>query len=104
MTEQEPFIPCDEPGCDTGWPGSPCWLPDDGEQPSYYYCAKHAAPLFCLGCGQFNGGIESFEFNPRGLCEHCDVDLQEPRYDDDDDDGYDPRDFPTVTDGMLGRI
>lgn len=54
--------------------GAPCWLPDDLDQPSEYLCAEHAYQAgYCKGCGQFWGGVESFEFRTeyRGFCDNC---------------------------------
>lgn len=78
-------IDCDEPGCETGDPVIACWLPDDTDEPSDHLCLKHASEHgYCWGCGQFWAGIESFDFNPRELCDNCDVEFSEPDYDEDD--------------------
>ena len=38
-----------------------------------YFCSDHMGPAgFCLGCGSFWGGVESFHFgDPRYLCDDC---------------------------------
>jgi len=52
----------------------------------YYYCAKHIQDGgFCLGCGAFCAGIESFDFSPVGLCDSCRAEL--------DDDWSDAEDY-----------
>lgn len=37
------------------------------------YCYEHAGEMgFCLWCGHFYGGVESFEFNnPGKICDNC---------------------------------
>lgn len=66
----------------------PCWLPDSryGEDdPDDRLCAEHCQDEgYCWGCGHFWAGIESFDFNPNGLCENCKDEYAEPDYDDDD--------------------
>lgn len=43
----------------------------------FHYCSKHAeANGFCCCCGDFWGGIESFEFWHPGLCDNCYDDIQ----------------------------
>lgn len=43
------------------------------KSPDDWYCHKHAHSAgYCWSCGQFWGGIESFEFRANGLCDHCD--------------------------------
>jgi hypothetical protein len=53
-----------------------------------YLCAEHASDYFCIHCGNFWAGVESFDFSPiKGVCENCRVEYE----DDDDeyeDDGY----------------
>lgn len=66
--------------------GNPCWLPDDRDEPSEYYCAHHMYDAgFCPGCGNFWAGVESFDFSRTGLCENC---ASQGDYDDDDDDDW----------------
>lgn len=67
---------CDEPGCELE--GRACFLPThdqpagEDEHPDAYYCAEHAfANGFCRGCGDFWGGVESFEFANGGYCDNC---------------------------------
>lgn len=83
---------CQHEGCVN--PGQPCFLPDDGDEASMYYCWEHMHTNgFCPGCSQFWGGVEDFEFDPHGYCSNCrdnpDVTGAEP----DDDDDW-PRDYP----------
>ena len=55
----------------------------DPEKFTYFYCTEHAKQAgFCWGCGDFWGGVASFEFG-NGLCENCLVEEQD--YDDEDD-------------------
>ncbi|MDZ7970502.1 MAG: hypothetical protein RM368_37190 [Nostoc sp. DedSLP03] len=74
-----------------------CFYPDnETEQPNEYYCTVHAAKHgFCYMCGQFWGGVESFEFatifgGSEGVCEICDylASAELGEFDDDDDDCY----------------
>lgn len=104
--ETETGIKCEVEGCD--WLGTACFYPDNsiyglsdeeieaGEaekaEPDHYYCAKHAHKSgFCFGCGEFWGGVESFDFGAgarSGLCENC---LSNGDFDDEEeeeDDGY----------------
>ena len=61
---------CEHEGCKE--PGLACFLPDDQDAPSYFYCRDHAQEGgFCSACGNFWGGVESFEFDPDGLCDNC---------------------------------
>lgn len=75
--------------CDN--PGAPCFLPGR-QEPEGYYCTNHAQQEgFCWGCGQFWGGVESFEFSDTGLCEECEQEQEaedQPFYDWDDDDWW----------------
>ena len=65
-----------EDGC--GNAGFECFLPDDENQASYAYCVEHAFDNgFCRSCGQFWGGIESFEFLNGGLCDNCKDELEQ---------------------------
>lgn len=62
---------CGFPGCRDF--GNPCWLPDDiYSRPSEHFCAAHMYDQgYCVGCGQFWAGIESFDFSRTGLCDNC---------------------------------
>lgn len=65
----------------------------DGE--TVWYCEEHARRAgFCVGCGGFWGGVESFEFSRYpGYCEECswEFDRMAAWSDEPDDDwGYDP--------------
>ncbi len=58
-----------------------CTLDDETGDPDYF-CIEHAPFMgHCYICGQFWGGIESFDFGP-GYCEHCRGDIRS-----DEDDG-----------------
>lgn len=47
-----------------------------------WFCADHASEHgYCYICGQFWGGVSTFEFNHAGLCENC--------YDEEDEDNED---------------
>lgn len=64
--------------------GQEFYLPNDHP---YHYCFEHASiGGFCWSCGQFWGGIDSFEMSITGLCEHCNAEILDdwPRDDDDD--------------------
>lgn len=74
---------CDAPGCFQ--PGMACDPPttDPDAPPEYpdFFCADHArANGYCPVCGQFWGGISTFE--AWGLCDHCRDELR-----DDSDEG-----------------
>lgn len=67
-----PSDECDMSGCHRS--NLPCFLPDDLDRPSEYLCAEHAHQAgYCIGCGQFSAGIESFDFRVRyqGYCDNC---------------------------------
>jgi hypothetical protein len=75
---------CEEEGCES-FDAIPCFLMGE-DDPNGYFCSEHAhAQGFCYICGQFWGGIESFDFGP-GYCEHCrsEVEADAGDYDDDD--------------------
>jgi len=65
---------------------------DDGNKitQTAWFCTEHAADDgFCIHCGNFWAGVESFDFSPiKGVCENCRVEYEEPD-DDDYDDGWD---------------
>lgn len=69
-TEQETGQRCKQQG-------NPCYFPDYGrrgdlDEPDHWYCSEHAPRYgFCKLCGQFWGGIESFEFHHPGICDDC---------------------------------
>jgi hypothetical protein len=105
---------CEEPGCFAE--GVPCFLPsyafNDSDPfgdvpvaagPDHHYCTKHAKVNgFCWGCGNFFGGIESFDFGHAygktdGLCDECDHQIKSDcgELDDwDDEDPYGYYDYP----------
>lgn len=71
-------ILCQEPNCYRE--GSVhCTLidPENDEDVHLNYCPDHAYDNgFCMGCGEFWGGIESFDFSPiKGFCENCVEDI-----------------------------
>ena len=79
---------CSNQGISYSYPHEEYGLPPKSE----VYCARHArAAGFCIGCGQFWGGIESFDFGDSPLCEEC-LTLSEEEYEhfDDGDYEYDP--------------
>ena len=91
---------CEQEGCQNE--GIPCWYPDYVEKivgdqlppPDHYYCGDHTFDQgFCSVCGDFWGGIESFEFHHPGLCDNCYSEVDQERHEYDDDDleasGYD---------------
>ena len=81
---------CMEPGCrnrDT----TPCFYPDnEDDKTDTFYCVKHAHKNgFCWNCGQFWGGVESFDFpfHRTDLCENCyEQEDWENDYEDDEED------------------
>lgn len=79
---------CTHPGCT--YAAIPCYLPGNlpPDDPDDFLCADHCTEAgYCWGCGHFCAGLESFDFNVRGLCSECryDPDLgYEPPYDEDD--------------------
>lgn len=57
-------------------------VPDDIE----YVCGEHSHALgFCRSCGQFWGGVESFDFRRSGLCDNCEAEWRADAGDDLDD-------------------
>lgn len=61
---------CCEVGCKRI--GSPCYLSDDPDTPYEYRCWQHIWDSgFCVACGQFWAGIESFDFRRSQLCDNC---------------------------------
>lgn len=56
--------------------------------PDEVLCGEHASRLgYCRSCGDFWGGIESFEFGHPGLCDQChdqiEADFAESEYEED---------------------
>lgn len=77
---------CQHDGCDLE--GEECTIHNEqGEEVlDGHYCGNHAAAHgFCPMCGQFWGGISSFEMN--GVCDHCHDELASDE--DGMDDGFD---------------
>lgn len=78
---------CGHKGC---WrKGDECFL-EQHESPDEYACWDHAHDMgYCFMCGQFWGGVESFDFGG-GLCEHCKHEMNADSDESEDcyDDGY----------------
>lgn len=82
---------CSEPGCSKRTTIA-CIVPDTDEIEGYY-CYDHAwRNGYCFGCGQFWGGVESFDFpgphQVSGYCDNCQSDFEEDDYDDEEDYRY----------------
>ncbi|GEM_PF-1874177 len=62
---------CQYKGCTSE--GIACFLPENySGQPDEFYCGEHAHAVgYCRCCGQFWGGICSFDFRRSGFCDHC---------------------------------
>jgi hypothetical protein len=75
---------CEHKGC---WKrGFECFInPSMYDEPSeapliFIYCHEHAEKEgFCSICGDFWGGIESFEFWHPGICDNCWDEIQSNR-------------------------
>lgn len=73
--EEDQPEPCEEPGCVAA--GFRCTLVDySGAEPLEdvsIYCSEHARKNgFCMGCGTFCAGLESFDFGRHpGFCDTC---------------------------------
>jgi len=69
---------CEEQGCQKE--AVECHLgygPSAQEDVFYWYCVDHARKHgFCYCCGEFWGGVNSFEFSRTGLCENCESELE----------------------------
>lgn len=86
---------CTTPGC---WRGgkydhevTQCFYPDNynWDEPDEILCYDHIAHSgFCMGCGQFWGGIESFDIWHPGWCDNCWDEIRS-----NDDDYYDDNDY-----------
>lgn len=82
---------CAEDGC---WAkGRDCYLPDNEDRkPDEWLCGEHSHGAgYCRSCGQFNGGIESFDFRRNGLCDNCDYQIRADmgEFDEPDEDCFD---------------
>lgn len=84
---------CDKPGCmDDG--SVKCHIPDlmlspnNADNRFEHFCPEHAYDAgYCSLCGEFWGGIESFEFdNPLFLCENCYEQIENEFYEEDEED------------------
>jgi len=75
------FQRCTHEGC---WKqGFPCFMEMYTETPDEYACSDHAQQMgYCVGCGQFWGGVDSFDFGT-GLCPQCrdQIEADSPDYD-----------------------
>lgn len=79
---------CQHEGCTNQ--GIPCFLFCWNKIPDDYICPEHAAQYgYCVCCGQFWGGIESFEMRRSGLCDQCNdqaiADFNDHALDEDED-------------------
>jgi hypothetical protein len=91
---------CQHEGCNQA--GFECrnFCVDEEEFPPEFYCGEHAFDHgFCNGCGDFNAGIESFEFLHPGLCDNCyselrddDADMEQDEYEEWEDEHDGPHD------------
>lgn len=81
---------CRHPGCTEE--GIPCAMDWEDRDPDFY-CSKHAPEHgHCHCCGQFWGGIESFEFGRSpGLCDNCRDQIEADSLDEPDD--FDESDY-----------
>lgn len=74
--------------------GLPCWLPDGKEQPSEYLCWEHISGSgYCVGCGAFWAGVDSFEMSRSQLCDNCECEHDDDygrAFYADDEDYFDP--------------
>lgn len=79
---------CQHEGCDAA--GNACFITSDLEDGlTEYYCSQHAASHgYCPMCGDFWGGIGTFEMN--GVCDHCKDELDADDYPDDDYENNEP--------------
>lgn len=83
---------CQREGC---WKkGNPCYYPPHGEPdddvPVWVCCEHMKVEGFCVGCGGFWAGVESFDFGP-GWCDNCAPEWEEPfdeDYDNADEEYY----------------
>jgi len=79
----------DDQGMRCAHEGRACELPDydSGHVDIEYVCGEHAARMgYCPGCGQFWGGVGSFEMT--GLCDNCRHEAEADNWHDEDNDGY----------------
>lgn len=56
------------------------WLPDSDpakDPPDEVLCPDHAKLWYCLGCGNFCAGQNSFDFVHPGYCDNCAHEIQE---------------------------
>lgn len=106
MEENPETHACEYPGCELE--GYACWLPEaqayteiDGQRfplPDEWLCEEHR-PLhgYCAICGDFWGGVESFEIS--GHCDACqaELDYENARdYGDEPDDELEWDDMPHI--------
>jgi hypothetical protein len=86
-------VKCQHERCEHA--GDECTIKDEhgNDVVDGHYCGEHAALHgFCPCCGDFWGGISSFEMN--GICDHCKDELDADEHDGCDDDfDYEP-DYP----------
>ena len=78
---------CNAPGMVYRYPSEEYNLPSE----TGFYCLSHAKGAgFCIGCGRFWGGVESFDFGDSGICDDCQR-LEEEEYELYEEE-YDPSD------------
>ena len=68
---------CQHDGCTSG--AISCYLMDTDRDglPDELLCSAHAAEAgYCMVCGDFWGGIESFDFLHPGVCDNCHDELE----------------------------
>ena len=69
---------CEHPDCDSqGMRYKYPRMDNQSEPETAIYCLRHVwQGGFCFCCGGFFGGIESFDFGDRGLCDECETDYE----------------------------
>lgn len=106
VTGEEPQTHmCMQEGC-TCLDVTECYLPEsDFGKPDEFFCAAHARENgYCVSCGVFSAGIESFEVSRTGLCEHCEDELRCELGEYDDDEYDDSMDFGWYDDAGYPRF
>lgn len=81
---------CEHEGCTSE--AIACQLDDDffDDKVSEWLCPEHAHEAgYCMVCGRFWGGIESFDFLHPGYCDNCWDEIQADGADGDEECGDD---------------
>jgi hypothetical protein len=84
-----------------------CTFPIDREDIELCPTCLREDGSFCLSCGHFCSGIESFEFIHPGYCDNCWDEIEDANrwdFDEEEDgewDGYDPEDEQEFPNGSL---